>query len=457
MSAPPGRTARHAAANPTLVGAIIVLTVIVGVVVSYNANRGLPFVPAYEIAVDVPDAAELIEGGSEVRVGGARVGLVKEIEARPGRGGAPAYARLGLSLEQGIGEVPVDSVVKVRPRSILGAKFLELRPGDSPRTVPPGGTLPLERAAPVVELDEAFNVFDEETARGIQSAVTGLGDGLAGRGAAVNEAVDAAGALMPPLQRVLATLTAPRTGLDRFLTGAAAATGALAPVAPRLGSMLDGGATTLQALDRAGPALERTLDELPPTATVGTRALHRLEPVLADAAAIARDVRPGTRVLARRARDVDRTLRAATPVLGRAPRLGAPLRDTLAALDRLARRPSAPGALRKLIATVTSLDTTLATLNPAQIGCNVGGTWARNLASVFGDSDAGGSWLNVGLVLDLGQMLQSRTQAANLHANPAPVQDGAQCEAGNEPYEPGRRVGSPGGVQHGVARTGEGR
>ena len=43
------------AASPTMVGAITVLIAIVAVFLAYNANQGLPFVPVYSVAVDVPE------------------------------------------------------------------------------------------------------------------------------------------------------------------------------------------------------------------------------------------------------------------------------------------------------------------------------------------------------------------------------------------------------------------
>jgi virulence factor Mce-like protein len=436
-----------------LVGSIIVLTAIVGVIVSYNANRGLPFVPAYEVQVDVPDAAELVAGGSEVRIGGARAGLVEQVQAHRAGGERPAYARLTLKLEKRLEPLPIDSRVQVRPRSILGSKFLDLVVGRSSRGVAPGGRLPLRQATPVVELDEAFDVFDPATTKGLQDTIVGLGDGLAGRGSAINEATLSGRRLLGPGGRVLRTLAARRTDLPGLLDGAARATQALSPVAPRLDSMVARGAQTLRAVELAGDELERTLLRLPPAEVTATRALGRLAPVLGDAAALSRELRPAGRVLAPRARTIASALRTTTPVLRRTPELSRPLGGTLRALDRLSRDPSAAGAVRKLIDTLETLAPTLATFNPAQVRCNVAGRWARNLASVFSDGDGAGAWLNSYVIVEPSQILQSARQSANLHANPYPVQDDTQCEAGNEPYEPGRRVGNPGGVQRGTELT----
>src|SRR5439155_12435332 len=64
--------------SPVLVGAITVLVVVVGVFLAYNANKGLPFVPTYDVNARVPNAADLVVG-NDVRVGGDRVGVVNKI------------------------------------------------------------------------------------------------------------------------------------------------------------------------------------------------------------------------------------------------------------------------------------------------------------------------------------------------------------------------------------------
>ena len=60
------------AGNPVLIGAATILVVLVAVFLAYNANQGLPFVPAYELKAQVPSAANLVVG-NDVRIGGSSV------------------------------------------------------------------------------------------------------------------------------------------------------------------------------------------------------------------------------------------------------------------------------------------------------------------------------------------------------------------------------------------------
>ena len=87
--------------SPVLVGAVTVLVTLVAVVISYSANEGLPFVPTYQIKVQVPNAAKLVEG-NDVRAGGFRVGQVTKIRGARGRvdGEVRAIAELELELDK---------------------------------------------------------------------------------------------------------------------------------------------------------------------------------------------------------------------------------------------------------------------------------------------------------------------------------------------------------------------
>src|SRR5215208_4007059 len=126
-------------ASPILVGAVTTLVTVIAVFLSYNANEGLPFVPTYQVTVEVQDAAGLV-AGNEARIGGKRVGVVEEILAIKHPKGPPT-AELTLKLDLNAKPIRGDTRVTVRPRSTLGLKYLELRPGKRGRNVPEGGRL----------------------------------------------------------------------------------------------------------------------------------------------------------------------------------------------------------------------------------------------------------------------------------------------------------------------------
>ena len=75
------------AGNPVLIGAATVLVILVAVFLSYNANKGLPFVPTYQVNAEVPSAAQLVVG-NDVKIGGSRVGAVTKITPKTLRDGS---------------------------------------------------------------------------------------------------------------------------------------------------------------------------------------------------------------------------------------------------------------------------------------------------------------------------------------------------------------------------------
>jgi virulence factor Mce-like protein len=434
--------------NEVLVGAIFVLSLGLAVFISYNASRGLPFLASYRISVDVPDAQELVTS-DQARIGGARVGLVSRVRAMPAEGNEKPFARIDLTLDPDLDPLPADTRVQVRPGSILGGKYLAIYPGHSSRGIPNGGILPLRQAKPVTDLDEAFRIFDRQTAQGIRTTVGELGTGVSGRGTAIDEAIGSLHRALPPLERVLRVVVDPRTNLRGFVSGAAQTFGALAPVAPQLAALLDSGATTLAALNEAGGALGQAIEETPPTEVEATRTLVSLSPVLDDAAATVRALRPGARLLPRTSARLATALELGTKALGE--RTHGQLDPLFASFDRLARDPASVGTIETLRSSVTSLRPTLDLLGPAQLACNSLGEFARNVPSTISEGDTAGTWVRLVPILGTPQMFQAPAPDSDLHLNFYPRETAGDCEGGNEPYSPGQAIGNPPGSQGNTA------
>src|SRR5690348_1226047 len=132
------------AGNPVLIGAATVLVILVAVFLSYNANKGLPFVPTYKVQAELPSAAQLTVG-NDVKVGGTRIGAVTQIKPRQLDNGR-VIAVVDLTLDKDAGPLPQDSTLLVRPRSALGLKYVEITRGTSREVYEDGDTVPLARA-----------------------------------------------------------------------------------------------------------------------------------------------------------------------------------------------------------------------------------------------------------------------------------------------------------------------
>jgi virulence factor Mce-like protein len=440
----------------TLFTGILILLLGAGIMfVSYGAQNGLPWAQPYEIEIAVPDAGKLAKN-AEVRIGGARVGQVVVIRAVPREGEVPPHAVLELKLDKEVGPLPVDTKAEVRLGSVLGGKYIELVPGRSSKTIPEHGRLALENSSATVDMDDAFRIFDPAGRRSLRRVIGALAEGLAGRGEALNETAGVLVDTLPVLNRVLATLSDPRTELGGFVRGAAAATSALAAVSPVLGPFVRNTAVTFRALDDAGDSLGDTVEALPGAADSATSALGTLQPVLDDAAALARDLEPAAAALRPTAANLHTTMRTAIRVDPQVGTLAVPLDRTLRSLDTFVAEPAGSNTLRLLgsgdLATVgasavVGLGSVIETTWEAEKHCRVATQWIAHQREMTSDGDAGGNWIRMLPVIALREMLPASEPTDDLHANPYPNANAQECEAGNEGHAEGQLIGNPPGLQ----------
>jgi virulence factor Mce-like protein len=364
-----GRTSRNSVlGNPVLVGAVTVLVVVVAVFLSYNANKGLPFVPTTQLEVELPNGANLLPG-NEVREGGHRIGVVDSMRAvalPEGKTGALAV----LKLDKEAGDVPVDSRVSIRPRSVLGLKYVELDRGKSERALRQGDTLPVDRAHVPVELDEFYGIFDERTREGTRQSLHGFGDAFTARGASLNRTIEDAPRFLEHLEPVMATLAAPGTELDEFFAELGDFTRIVAPVADRYAHSFSAGADVFRAWSRHPGELRRTIEKSVPTLDTSIESLRAQRPFLSEFAKFSAELDDAARELPRTLPRFVPALDAGIPVLKRSPRINEELGKTFVALEDLAEAPGTGRALRGLISTVGTLNPALRFLGPYVTVCN---------------------------------------------------------------------------------------
>lgn len=441
------RRRRDSPGRDAIVGIVGVVVLAAITWVSYGALRGLPLQDRYRVEADVPNASRL-RVTDEVRIAGIRVGQVEEVTARTG---APPVARLRLALEPEVGELPADTTIAVRPASVLGATYVDLVPGTAPQRIPDGGALPRSAARGTVALTDLFGLFDAQASRDLRTAVTGFGDGLAGRGPALGTALGAFARLLPPLERVAGTLAAPSAGLGPFLEASARFSGALAPVADRLASLTSGGATTFAALAADPVALGAALRAAAPAERAVTRAFTAASPALDRTARLSAELRPAARAAPGALRAINATLAAGRPVLREVPALDRRLRTSFDALTTLGRLKATRPAIRIFGELMDAVATFTAVLAPAQVHCNVIPLTGQNFSSFIGTvgSGQGPALWNLGVATTgaQGEAFQAAAPAPDLRVNYLPNSNASECESGNEPPVDGGAIGNPDGLQ----------
>jgi ABC-type transporter Mla subunit MlaD len=357
------------AATPVLIGAITVLITIVAVVLAYNANKGLPFVPSLPVKVQADNAVALGKG-AEVREGGMRVGFVERVEAVRRRGGG-AVAEAHVKLDGSVGDLPVDTSFTIRPRSPLGLKYLEMVRGSSDEEARPGHVFKPERTEIPVQIDDFNRIYDRPTREGVQRNLRGFGDAFAGRGASLNEAIGELPRLFQLLAPVSANLADPRTRLGRFFRELGDAARVVAPIASTQAELFTRSALTFEAFSREPESLKETISRSHPTFQAGIESFPVQRPFLTDSARLARAMRPVARDLRPTLPEINSALSRGIPVTRRGAHFYEDdLKPTLADTRDLFRDPNTGIALRALEANSTTLRPTLRYLGPFQTVCN---------------------------------------------------------------------------------------
>ncbi|MBA2505576.1 MAG: MCE family protein [Thermoleophilaceae bacterium] len=358
-------------ASPVLVGAVTVLVALVAVLLAVNANSGLPFVPTYDVRAEVPGGSNLTKG-NDVRIGGFQVGIVENIRpAVDPKGKQRAIAVLDLKLSKDIEPIPEDTRVLIRPRSVLGLKYVDLQPNtEGLRQLKPGATIPIENSQKPIEIDEFFSTFDEDFRNNQRRALRGFGDAFAGRGPNINIAIQQLVPFVTHLEPVARTLADPETRLARFFQGGRQLASKIAPVADTYAQLFTNMGTTFEALSRSPESLRDTIERGAPTLRTAIDAFPTQRAFLADAEILFREFQPVADEFDRSLPTVADALRVGTPVNKKIPAYYRRVEGALDGLRDTASNPNTLLALNDLGATLRVAAPLVNYIAPYQTVCN---------------------------------------------------------------------------------------
>lgn len=256
--------------------------------VGINAPNSIPGRSYYTVSAELSEADNLTSH-SQVRIAGRLVGQVLKPRVRDGR------AVVDLQLEGSLKPLRSDTVLRVRPRSPIGVRFVELVPGRLGRPLAEGAVIPARQTSAALALDTILGTLDAPTRARTRELVRALGAGFADRGNDLNAALEAA----PDALRSgagVARAIASRPGAVRgFVQGTGAAADAADPVREDIARGFDPGARALAPFGDESDEIARTLT-IAPGALRGTQAgLAATSPLLRETAGLARDALPALR------------------------------------------------------------------------------------------------------------------------------------------------------------------
>jgi ABC-type transporter Mla subunit MlaD len=449
--------------NPVLIGALAVLVMVVAVVLAFQANNGLPYVPRYTLHIQAANAEELVHG-AEVHMGGALIGNVSKVTAGRDRSGQP-IAVIDAELDKSVEPLPVDTHFTIRMKSSIGDKYLEVTLGHAHRAWPNGATVPLGHTSSNVDLDQVLDMYTPPTQNGVADTTLGFGQALAGRGYGLNQAIGALVPLVDSLTPVMRNLASKRTDLKGFFTSLGDFVATLVPVSRQQASLYRKLDTTFKALAGvATPYLQDWIKQTPPAFQTVVSDAPAIGSFAKDTGQLFTDLKPGFDTLPKATPQITAALRAGVQTLPGTGRLDRQTVQLSRALAAFGADSSVKAGLSRLALTTTSLKQPLQFLTPAQTTCNYMTLFLRNLASSLSDNIDTGTVLRFVLVaidnnIPGGEAAPSSTPYTStslvgsnkhgpLHFDPYPNTaspgEPAECSAGKEPYSPGQAViGNP--------------
>jgi virulence factor Mce-like protein len=459
------RRSSSLAASPLLIGAITTLIVVVAVFLSYNANNGLPFVPTYNIKVELPEASGL-QQSNQVRIAGSRVGLVSGLSAHENPRTGHVVAIATLHLEKKIEPLPADTRAIVQSVSAVGLKYLELEKGTSHATLKPGQTIPLTHTREPVDIEELFNMFNKPTRTAIKINTNNFGDGLAGRGLGLNNTIAELRPLVTHAFPVLRNLAAPQTGLHELFVALDRAASETAPVAQQNAELFSNLDTFFAAWGGVASSIEATTRGGPASLEQGIHSLPREKPFYENLKEFVHLLRPSAAGLRTVAPQLGHAVSVGAVNLAAATALNTRLAESAQALEEFAHNPIVSLSLENFAETLEIGNPLLAGIAPEQINCNYWTLAFRNIASLESENVGVGTLARASTLLAPtglnnegypsgtfanGPSIEKAAPGSSvivnnnfLHYNPYPNTTGPGeaniCEAGNETFTPGKSV-----------------
>jgi ABC-type transporter Mla subunit MlaD len=226
------------------------------------------------------DNASAIVKGEDVKVAGATVGVVQDLEVTDDN-----KAAITLRIDDDA-FVPFkrDAKCTIRPQSLIGEKFVECEPGTASaaalQKIDEGDgkgerLLPLERTSAPVDLDLINNVMRLPYRQRFAILLNELGTGLAGRGEDLNAVIHRANPALRETDRLLKTLAGQNKVLARLAVDSDRALAPLARERKRVSSWIVQANATGEASAERRDDIRAGINRLP-------EFLRQLRPLMAD-------------------------------------------------------------------------------------------------------------------------------------------------------------------------------
>lgn len=304
------------------------------------------------------DNASFVGAGQDVRVAGATVGKVTEVELTKDR-----KARISMDVDPEFLPFRKDASCTILPQSLIGEKFVECDPGkpSAPALQAEDGgapTVALEDTQSPVDLDLVVAMLGQPTNVRTQLLLNEFGAGFATRGKELDAAIRRSNPFLASTRRTLTVLERDKAALGRIVD---ASDGILTELDRRKDSItgtFENAAQALRPTSQYRVQLDRAIRDLPATLSELRPALTSLRDLSDDAKptlAALRQSSPALSTLAADLKPLNDAARPALRSLASASRTGTPiLRRALPELRQLRGTTDALAPVASLAATLNT-------------------------------------------------------------------------------------------------------
>ncbi|MGE4425244.1 MAG: MlaD family protein [Solirubrobacteraceae bacterium] len=270
--------------------------------IGYRAADTVPGRSYYNIKAEF-DAADNLSNHYEVRIGGERAGQVLKPRVHNGK------ALVDVRLDAKYKPLRSDSKTRIRLRSAVGVRYLEIIPGKEGEPLPEGGTIPSTNAIAPVALDQALSTFDPETRQETQRLLRELGGGATDSGDDINRSLKDLPPFLSKTQSVARSINARPDSMRGFVRGTASAADAFDPIRQTLAAMFGPTSSALKALSDAEDGLGSTFDETAPTMAQLNVDLPKVDRLVTAVDRLAVAGRPALRAMPAALRETNRLMK----------------------------------------------------------------------------------------------------------------------------------------------------
>ncbi len=262
--------------------------------------------------------------GSNVRVDGAPAGTVTKLEL-DGEDRAVAELRL----DEGAAPIGQNAKALVQADGFFGERYVELTRGDVGTPARDGATIPVNRTAVSVRVDDVIDTLDVDTRSALQAFLAEQGTALVGRGQDVREVLDALPPGLAQTGELLDAFSKDNEALGRLVERSDRVVASVARERKQLGRLIAGAGDTLDVLASRRAGLRETVRRAPATLRSARRTLVSLDRAAVPLIPAARGLRQTAPALQRTLKELPSFTADAVPALKSVARV-APKLQTLA-------------------------------------------------------------------------------------------------------------------------------